>query len=101
MRLSTDEREAIVEAIRQTFGAGAKTWLFGSRTDDRKRGGDIDLLVESLQPEAESVRLALQAIGRIQRAIGEQKIDLVVTDGSPEKEGLLIIKNARQQGVPL
>ena len=45
MRLTPGQQAAIRIAAIEAFGAGAAVWLFGSRADDGKRGGDIDLLV--------------------------------------------------------
>ena len=45
MRLSTDQIFAIRQAATVAFGQGTSVWLFGSRVDDAKKGGDIDLLV--------------------------------------------------------
>jgi hypothetical protein len=45
MRLSTDQIQAICQAATTAFGQGTSVWLFGSRVDDAKRGGAIDLLV--------------------------------------------------------
>ena len=101
MRLNDKQRIAIVDSIQEAFGLQAKVWLFGSRVDDTKRGGDIDLLVASRTDPQREVRQKLRALGLIQRKIGEQKIDLVVTDGSPEREALLITREARASGVPL
>ena len=101
MRLSSNQRTAIVESVRESYGPDAKVWLFGSRVDDTKRGGDIDLLVAAKAEPGQGVRQKLRALGLIQRKIGEQKIDLVVTDGSPDCEALLITRNARAVGVPL
>jgi predicted nucleotidyltransferase len=101
MRLSAFQRQTIVEAVREAFGTEAKTFLFGSRTDATKRGGDIDLLVEVPAPSQDLLTKKVQALGRIQRKIGEQKIDLVVTDGSLEQESLLVVRNARKKGVLL
>lgn len=74
MRISERERYEIVAAVR-TFDPGARVLLFGSRADDAKRGGDIDLLVMSERIGPEQTR-------RIRRlicdAIGEQKIDILV-----------------------
>ena len=101
MRLTERQRQAIVDSIQETFGAQARTFLFGSRTDDSKFGGDIDLLVEVEAFDEEVFPRKIRAVGRIQRKIGEQKIDLVVTDGSPEREQQLVVQNARRQGVLL
>jgi predicted nucleotidyltransferase len=49
MRLTADQTRAILQGVRQQFGAGARVMLFGSRLNDQARGGDVDLLVESEQ----------------------------------------------------
>lgn len=41
MRLSTDQIQAIRHAANTAFGEGTAVWLFGSRVDDAKKGGDI------------------------------------------------------------
>jgi len=46
MRLQTEEKQAITGAV-DRFDGEASAYLFGSRTDDTKRGGDIDILVIS------------------------------------------------------
>lgn len=46
MRLADEERLVISNAIHQA-DADAMIYLFGSRTDDTSKGGDIDLLVLS------------------------------------------------------
>jgi len=74
LRLEPKEVDGILVAVR-SFDPIARVYLFGSRVDDRKRGGDIDLLVlsESLFPKDES---AIDVA--IQTAIGERKIDVLV-----------------------
>ncbi len=47
MRLTQEEIDTIVRIAREIYGWEVKVFLFGSRTDDSKRGGDIDLLVRS------------------------------------------------------
>lgn len=40
MRLQTDEIKTIIQTAREIYGESVKVYLFGSRTDDSKRGGD-------------------------------------------------------------
>lgn len=47
MRISDDAAKQAVSLISTQFGDGAKIWLFGSRVDDRQRGGDVDIFVEA------------------------------------------------------
>jgi len=49
MRLTPSQIETICTTARQTLGEGAKVSLFGSRLDDARKGGDVDLLVEARQ----------------------------------------------------
>ncbi len=103
MRISDFQRKAILESVTEEFGDDAKVFLFGSRTNDKERGGDIDLLVEVPKQIDDSMRKKLRIMGRIQRQIGEQKIDLIITHSQEfNEENLpLIIKNARREGILL
>lgn len=47
MRLTEKERKLICEAFLQNFGKNDHLWLFGSRVNDTKKGGDIDLYIET------------------------------------------------------
>ena len=47
MCLTKKEIETIVRIAREIYGRNVEVYLFGSRTDDIKRGGDIDLLVRN------------------------------------------------------
>jgi len=46
MRLSDRMQKLIVDGIRKSFGE-IEIYLFGSRTDESKRGGDIDIALVS------------------------------------------------------
>jgi uncharacterized protein len=74
MRLSDRERNAIVSAVHR-YDAQAQVFLFGSRVDDAKKGGDIDILVRSASIGPDERRRIRRAI---YDTIGEQKIDILV-----------------------
>ena len=79
MRLTPGQQSAIRSAVAETFGDAANVWLFGSRVDDNKRGGDIDLLIETGQSDvAAIVRMELAFLTKLQMKLGEQKIDVLV-----------------------
>jgi len=44
MRLESNEKNLILTTVESVFGE-AKVYLFGSRLDSTKKGGDIDLFV--------------------------------------------------------
>jgi predicted nucleotidyltransferase len=77
MRLTEFEVEAIKQSVSQ-FDPDAKIILFGSRADDSKKGGDIDLLVLS-EKITNSDRRKIKI--NLYDKIGEQKIDMIVTPG--------------------
>jgi predicted nucleotidyltransferase len=45
LRLSTQTIKHIKQTFKEVFGNG-NIYLFGSRVDDTKRGGDIDLYID-------------------------------------------------------
>ena len=78
MRLSTDEIRLLKSTL-QELSNEAKLYLFGSRLDDHKRGGDIDLLVVSKTLKMRDLRpLRIKFFEKF----GEQKIDILLDDGS-------------------
>lgn len=71
-------KPAVIAAIREEVlraDPEAEVWLFGSRVDDRARGGDIDLLVVSDRLTfADHLRLRMAILDRV----GWQQLDLLV-----------------------
>lgn len=95
MRLSEDEISAIREEIR-SMDSDAEAYLFGSRTDDAARGGDIDVLVISNKL---GFRDVLRLRSRILDRIGWQQLDLVVNRREQLSEPLA--SEARETGIRL
>ena len=98
MRLSSYEVEAIKKSFVEIFGEG-KIYLFGSRVEDRKRGGDIDLY---LVPKAtftsdELLRKKIAFKLKLYDRLGEQKIDVIFA----KDRHRLIEKEAMAKGVLL
>ncbi|MFZ2632135.1 MAG: nucleotidyltransferase domain-containing protein [Desulfosalsimonadaceae bacterium] len=50
MRLSDSEITIIKAAAKKIFGLDARIFLFGSRVENSRKGGDIDLYVETEKP---------------------------------------------------
>ena len=44
MRLQSKEIQTIIQIAKDIYGETVQVYLFGSRLNDEKRGGDIDLL---------------------------------------------------------
>ncbi len=96
MRLTSFEVQSIKKAFLETFEDG-KIYLFGSRTDDTKRGGDIDLYLCPLQKfDDERIRRRRFLI-LLDEYIGEQKIDAVIA----KDENRLIEQIAKRDGIEL
>jgi len=96
MRLSQTEIQTIKAEAWRAFGRGSRVLLFGSRVDDNRRGGDIDLYIE---PEIQDnpFQQKIEMLSRLMALLGEQKIDIVVAGGSER----LIDRQARATGVEL
>ncbi len=77
MRLTDHEIAAIKAAARGAFGDNVVVRLFGSRVDDRRRGGDIDLLVEVDRPGDEAHQKAMFE-ERFWRLTEPRKVDVLV-----------------------
>lgn len=75
MRLTKTQREILVRTI-TARDSEAEIHLFGSRTNDQARGGDIDLLVISNKIDLLS---KLDILGELHRDLGDRRIDLTVT----------------------
>ena len=99
MRLTEESKNAIIASVCQYFSQAEKIVLFGSRVDDSKRGGDIDILIQTPAASAIAFEAKLRTLAALQLKLGEQRIDLLTTSGTDDNR--LIVQNAYRQGVVL
>ena len=77
MRLQDNQIEVLKNKLK-ILSKNAKLYLFGSRVDDTKKGGDIDILIISDTLTKKDLRLI-----RIDffKHFGEQKLDIILDNG--------------------
>ncbi|MEA2019930.1 MAG: hypothetical protein U9N59_15980 [Campylobacterota bacterium] len=95
MRLNQKQIDAIKTNFNNFFIEGT-IYLFGSRIDDDKKGGDIDLYISTKNRENLAYK-KIQFLANLKREIGEQKIDVVLDYGQDR----LIDKKAKEEGISL
>jgi len=80
MRLLSEQIQNIRTIAVSIFGEGTKVFLFGSRLDDTKKGGDIDLFIKTDQflDSKYTFELKLKFLVRLKKALGERKIDVII-----------------------
>ena len=100
MRLNLEESSATAKAVALESGPSVRLLLFGSRLDDARAGGDIDLFIDDVSLTAAEVvarRVAMRV--RLADGLGERKTDIVVQRS--DRADLPIHRHARQSGVAL
>jgi predicted nucleotidyltransferase len=98
MRITEQQQQDIKRITREIMGPEAQVRLFGSRVDDARKGGDIDLYIET--PRTENVLSSKAMLLRaLWQALGPQRIDIVIR---PYNQALKPIhQDAIEQGVLL
>lgn len=97
MRLNAQQVQIIRQSAQEAFGRETLVTLFGSRVDDDKRGGDIDLLI---QPACQDdlLQRKIRLLSLLELRLGPRKVDVVVETPNDERP---IVQIARQTGVAL
>ena len=99
MRLTENQRQSIKSAVTSVIGEASRIWLFGSRVDDSKRGGDIDLLIETQTAVSNRARSLCELEGALVARLGNRKIDVLLKDAQTPDAPIYLA--ARQTGVLL
>lgn len=83
MRISKKERKILVESI-ETIDPAAEIYLFGSRTNNDTKGGDIDLLVIS---KTIDLTKKINILNLIFEKMEERRLDLVI---KPDRDNAFV-----------
>lgn len=96
MRLSKEQINTINESAHKVFGQPVDVYLFGSRVQDGKKGGDIDLLIDSATKELLTMENKINFLISLKKRLGDQKIDVVFNNSSKP-----IVHTAFETGIKL
>ncbi|MFP4485779.1 MAG: nucleotidyltransferase domain-containing protein [Campylobacterales bacterium] len=96
VRLKQEMIEFIKRLSFEIFNS-KQVWIFGSRADMSRKGGDIDIYLEtSMKDNLLSSKIAF--LREFEKRFGEQKVDLIINNHQKEKS---IFKIAKKEGVKL
>ena len=96
MRLSKRVKDTILKAIKDSFG-DVEVYLFGSRVDDTKKGGDIDIAIKADIKKDEFKRKKIDMQKRLFMQDFLFDVDIVQYD---ESDGLLY-SEIKKSGIKL
>ncbi len=99
MRLTSSQVQVIKTTVTRVLGFPYRLWLFGSRVDDQKRGGDIDLFIETDEIISNRAETICRVYGALIRVLGDRKLDVIIKDARTENAPIFDI--AKRTGVVL
>ena len=94
MRLTPAQIHTIKSTAQAVLGECVQVTLFGSRVHDQQKGGDVDLYVETTQPDLmKKIRCKVQLQDQL-----DMPVDLIVKGYGDQSA---IAKIAKQEGIAL
>jgi predicted nucleotidyltransferase len=88
--------QTIRDVVSRECGSAAQAWLFGSRLDDARRGGDVDLLIELDNPVERPALLSARLSALISRSLGGRRVDVLLS--APNLTRQAVHRVAEEQG---
>lgn len=101
MRVPAKTIETITSLARAIYGPEVQVYLFGSRTNDEAKGGDIDLLIAHSNPNTLTYDRKISYLSKLKMAIGDQKIDLLYSKQPISDSTNPLLKHIAQYGNPV
>ncbi len=74
MRLTELQIQTIKALSKKHVGSETKVYLFGSRTDDLKRGGDIDLLIRNKNEQVLTLDAKIYFLAELKKGLAPRKL---------------------------
>ena len=101
VRLESDTIEKLSRLFREHLQdyPDAVVYLFGSRTDLRKKGGDLDLLIVSRRGATCAYELIKKLRMVIKEELGDQRVDILISPDPHRKDQPAFIRLAFLEGV--
>ena len=99
MRLTESQIHDIKAIIEAEVGAEASVFVFGSRTDDSKKGGDLDLMVRIPTRVERPALLSAKLSTLISDVMHGLKVDVILQ--SPTTRVAPIHRIARETGIQI
>ena len=97
VRLNNKDTSLILKLAKDYFNS-KDVWIFGSRADLGKKGGDIDIFIKTKLKE-NILKSKIIFLRELEKKIGDQKVDLVIQ--SPMTRTKEIFKIAQKTGEKL
>ncbi|MBL7162965.1 MAG: nucleotidyltransferase domain-containing protein [Anaerolineales bacterium] len=101
VRLEQDTIEKLSRLFREHLQdyPDAVVYLFGSRTDLRKKGGDLDLLIVSQRAISHAYELRKKLRMAIKEELGDQRVDILISPDPHRNDQPAFIRLAVMEGV--
>lgn len=80
MRITPSQIGKVRATVNRILGEPHQIWLFGSRADDKKRGGDLDLMIETEAVVPNRAAVLCRLYGALIMALGDRKLDILLKD---------------------
>jgi predicted nucleotidyltransferase len=100
VRITLEQHQKARATIEKMFGKNTKTWLFGSRVHDNKKGGDVDIYAEAEKiPGHGEVLSEIETGVALEAIFDDGTVDLLVS--YPGEQLKAIHRIAKKTGVML
>ncbi len=87
-----------IKSLAKKFFNSEDVWIFGSRADKNRKGGDIDIFIRTKKSK-NILQLKIKFLREFEKILGEQKVDLIVQ--SIDSKDKNIFRIARTEGIKL